>query len=109
MAPDSLARTMKTLEEIRSLTGQAGSRQQPTLQEPNREERQQMRQRCARLRELAEQRVVVAAQAEKHAVEVPLDTADEYSYLERLYGTLGYRTAPAGGDYSSRVITITWD
>jgi hypothetical protein len=97
---------MKTLAEIRALT--AGARQ-PLEPSPSCETANRLRARCAELREQAAQRVAGAAQAGHYAVEVAVRNEAEYSYLERLYGQQGYRTAPAGGGYSSLIITLKWD
>lgn len=99
---------MKTLKEIRALA--TNVRQQLVTQELQpKDDSQQQRQRCARLRELAEQLVAVAAQAGEYSVRIPVGTGDEYSYLELLYGSLGYRTAPADGDHSTLIIIIKWN
>ncbi|HEX8507035.1 MAG TPA: hypothetical protein VF630_16845 [Hymenobacter sp.] len=98
---------MKTLAEIRALA--AGARQSLPLSPPAADAADRLRARYAELREQAAQCVVAAAEAGQYAVDVAVHNEAEYSYLERLYGQQGYRTAPAGGGYSSRVITLKWN
>ncbi|HEX8326495.1 MAG TPA: hypothetical protein VF629_03060 [Hymenobacter sp.] len=96
---------MKTLADIRTLAATARRQPVPSVPEPA----ERLRQRFTELRDLANRRVVAAAEAGQYAVDVEVNNEGEYSYLERLYGQQGYRTAPAGGGYSSRVITLKWN
>lgn len=97
---------MKTLIEIRALT--AGARQHLTSAPPS-DAVERLRARFAELREQAAQRVMAAAEAGQYAADMAVENEAEYGHLERLYGQQGYRPAPAGGGYSSRVITLKWN